>query len=152
MLCWPEAVSSRPHFCETEVTSVFLKPLLFCFFVHLQLRRILNDTLYFLKTITMEFLFLCGGSYSVRPIHTFTMEILWLSSSSPPLLFLSVFPEWAFSHCGKDSLSDWVGGLVSVVWGTFLAEGVLLLPRSWQTFSVLQIANWVWEDCEDWLS
>lgn len=114
--------------------SVF-KPLLFCVFFHLQLEQILNDTLYFLKIIAVEFVFPCGDLYSICPIDIFIREILW-----PPyflFLFLPVFPEWDFSDCPRDSLFvfEYLG------FGVFFnAEGTLLFPPSCQT-SVLQIAR-----------
>ena len=49
----------------------------------------------------------CGDLYSVCPIYTLTIEILWPFF----LLLLSVSPEWDFSYCDRDSLSvfEWVG-------------------------------------------
>lgn len=89
----------------------------------MQLERILNDTLYFLKIIAIEFVLLCGDLYSVCPVDIFIREILWPFF----FLFLPVFPEWDFSDCHRDSLFvfEYLGFGV-----LFNAESTLLFPPS----------------------
>lgn len=90
----------------------------------MQLEQILNDTLYFLKIIAIEFVFLCGDLYSVCSIDIFIREIL-CPPPPPFFLFLPVFSEWDFSDCHRDSLFVFEYLAFGVL---FNAEGLLLFP------------------------
>lgn len=97
----------------------------FCVFFHLQLEQILNDTLYFLKIISVEFVFLCGDLYSICPIDIFIREILW-----PPFFFFFFF---LFSLSGIFLIVVGILFLSLSIWGlgyfSMLRAPSFFLPR-----------------------